>query len=198
MTQKIVRIAGKGSQTSCHEVWKPLCPFSGPIKPPLWGTRLTFLEFENNFEESFKCRIFVPPLPLHPLPSAYQHAVPSKTGPTTGFDLQTFDVRVQCKYCHFYVFFLKLNIQGTSPTVSKMDLSLRSIEVRLLTKFSMGRKFLLWPLCRYDVKPKREKRIKVILSLTRHALSKLYNTGHLTILPSIRKTPKRSKFMLRS
>ncbi len=29
------------------------------------------------------------------------------------FDLQTFDVRVQCKYCHFYVFFLKLNIQGT-------------------------------------------------------------------------------------
>ncbi len=65
-------------------------------------------------------------------------------------------------------------------------------------KFSMARKYLHRPLRRYDVKPNENKRIKVILSLTRHSLSKLYNTGYLTILHSVRNMPKMSKFMLRS
>ncbi len=67
---------------------------------------------------------------------------------------------------------------GTDGTLSvKMDLILRSIERRLRMQFSMARKFLLRPLRRYDIKPNERKNRINLLRLTRHALSKLNNTG---------------------
>jgi hypothetical protein len=64
--------------------------------------------------------------------------------------------------------------------VRKLDLILRSIERRLQIQFSMGHKFLLWPLRRNYIKPNKTH-INVLRLTRHHALRKLSCTGGAAI-----------------
>ncbi len=92
---------------------------------------------------------------------------------------------------------IRLQPQPPSPinsldrrhTVHKMDLILHSIERMLKMQFSMGRKFTLQPLCRYDIKPSQKKHHKHNFSFDAPCLQKAKqprlgaNQGSLDLQP---------------